>query len=140
MYIGLVPWLDLVTFVGAANALALRLLFQRSCPRSGLRIALCKSNADLNPTLGFACHLLCTTGTPSAKPIASLLGRQLQKEAFKGRTMRALSPMSLVSRKSRLEMVLSNLHFAGSRACWSLPSLCDRFDCLRRRILSGRSS
>ena len=34
-----------------------------------------------NPPTGFACHLLCTKGTPSAKPIASLLGRQLKKEA-----------------------------------------------------------
>jgi len=33
----------------------------------------------LNPTLGFACHLLCTKGTPSAMPIALLLGVSVEK-------------------------------------------------------------
>ena len=58
--------------------------------------------ANLNPTLGFACHLLCTTGTPSAKPIALLLGRQLQKEALGCGTI-AISPTLNADRVCRTQ-------------------------------------
>ena len=57
---------------------------------------------DLNPTLGFAYHLLCAKGPPSVKPIALLLGCQSEKEAFnKGRTISIIPHKRYTKHKRR---------------------------------------
>ena len=104
-----------------------RLLFQRSCPRSGLRIALdlCRLSARLNPTSGFACHLLCTTGTPSAKPIALLLG-----VSCKRRLLSTKNPLCLPAKGifvpcyclfSAISCLICSMNCATGMVPWSPP-------------------